>query len=71
MERRPRLPDGSFGELEKVGTALTTDEQVAALGMQLAQEKINSMQKDAVINGLGSQVAVMKLEIMQLKGGGA
>lgn len=71
MLRRKRLPDGTLGELEKVGTALTTDEQVVALGMQLAQEKINGMQKDAVINGLGAQVAFMKLEIMQLKGGGA
>lgn len=71
MQRRKRLPGGGFGELEKIGSELTTEEQVAALGMQLAQEKINSMQKDAVINGLGSHVAVMKLEIMQLKGGGA
>lgn len=71
MKRRPRLPDGTFGELEKVGSILTTEEQVDALGMQLAQEKFASMQKEAIINGLGAQVAQMKLEIMQLKGGGA
>lgn len=70
MERRKRLQDGTFSELENIGTKPTTDQQVAALGMQLAQEKINSMQKDAIINGLGAQVAQMKLEIMQLKGSG-
>ena len=69
MERRKRLPDDTFSELENIGTKPTTEQQIAALGMQLAQEKINSMQKDAVINGLGSQVASMKIEIMQLKGG--
>ena len=70
MERRKRLPDGTFSELENIGKIPTTDQQVVALGMQLAQEKINSMQKDAIINGLGAQVAQMKLEIMQLKGSG-
>ncbi|MEK4629754.1 MAG: hypothetical protein ABTA23_15000 [Solibacillus sp.] len=54
MERRKPLPDGTLSELENIGTKPTTDQQVVALGMQLAQEKINSMQKDAVINGLGS-----------------
>lgn len=69
MERRKRLPDGTLGDLEKIGSALTTNEQVAALGMQLIQEKLANMKKDSVINGLGAQVAQMKLEIMQLKGG--
>lgn len=69
MQRRKRLLDGTFSELENIGTKLTTDQQVAALGIQLAQEKMNSMQKDAIVNGLGAQVAQMKLEIMQLKGG--
>ncbi|MEK4425382.1 XkdW family protein [Solibacillus sp. FSL K6-1523] len=71
MRRRKRLPGGGFGELEKIGSVLTTEEQVDALGMQLAQEKFASMQKDVLVNGLGAQVAQMKLEIMALKGGGA
>lgn len=70
MKRRKRLPDGTFGELENIGSDPTTEEQVAALGFQLAQEKINNIQKDAVINGLGAQVAMLKIEMMQLKGGG-
>lgn len=69
LERRKRLPDGTFGELEKVGSGTTTKEQVTALGMQLIQEKLANMQKDSVINGLGAQVAQMKLEIMSLRGG--
>lgn len=69
MERRIRLPDGTLGDLKKIGSTPTTDEQVSALGMQLTQEKLASMQKDSMIKGLGAQVAQMKLEIMQLKGG--
>lgn len=69
LKRRKRLPDGTLGGLEKLGSAPTTDEQVAALGMQLTQEKIASMQKDNMMKGLGAQVAQMRLEIMQLKGG--
>ncbi|WP_042472763.1 XkdW family protein [Bacillus ndiopicus] len=69
MLRRRRLPDGSFGELEKVGDALTTDEQVMSLGAQLAQEKIKNMQKDLLINSLGTTVTQLKLEVMSLKGG--
>lgn len=63
--RRKRLPDGSFGEPEKIGGGLTTDEMVAALGIQLAQEKL---QKDAIINTLGAEVASLKLQILQMKG---
>lgn len=69
MQRRKRLPSGELGPLEKVGNILTTEEQVAELGMQLIQEKLSNMQKDAIINGLGAQVAQMKIEIMAMKGG--
>lgn len=69
MLRRRRLPDGSWGPLEKIGSIPTTEEQVMSVGEQLAHEKIDSMQKNIVINGLGAQVAQMKIEIMQLKGG--
>ncbi|MEO4053360.1 hypothetical protein [Solibacillus sp. CAU 1738] len=71
MQRRKRLPTGELGELEKVGSIPTTEEQVAELGMQLTQEKLSNIQKDVIINGLGSQVAQMKIEIMAMKGGGA
>ena len=69
MERRKRLPDGTFGPPETLGSTVTLKEQVASLGLQLTQEKFASMQKDALINSLGAQLAQMKLEIMVLKGG--
>ncbi|MCH7321797.1 hypothetical protein LZ480_07805 [Solibacillus sp. MA9] len=69
MWRRRRLPNGELGPLEKVGSIPTTEEQVAELGMQLTLEKLSNIQKDAIINGLGAQVAQMKLEIMAMKGG--
>lgn len=31
MERRPRLPDGTLGELEKIGKTPTPKEQIATL----------------------------------------
>ncbi len=39
--------------------------------MQLSQQIIAGIQKDAIINGLGAQVAQLKLEIIALKGGEA
>lgn len=71
MQRRKRKPDGTLGELENIGSIPTTEEQVSELGMQLTQEKLANIQKDAIINGLGAQVAQIKLEIMAMKGGGA
>lgn len=70
MLRRKRLPDGTFGELEKVGTIPTTDEQVKSLGEQLAQEKVKNIQKDLLINSLGLQLTQLKLEVISMKGGG-
>lgn len=67
--RRKRLQDGSFGELEKVFDGLTDSEQIAELGQQLALEKLNSMQKDLLINSLGEQLTQMKIDIMLMKGG--
>ncbi|GEN83641.1 hypothetical protein SLU01_19530 [Sporosarcina luteola] len=40
-----------------------------ALGIELAQEKIKNVQKDLLINSLGQQVALLKIDILQLKGG--
>ena len=70
LERKQRQPDGTFSEPRKIGAGATPDEKVAALGMQLAQEKLSGIQKDTLINGLGAQVAQMKIEIMLMKGGG-
>ena len=67
MQRRKRLPNGSLGELEKVGSIPTTEEQVMSLGEQLAQEKVKNIQKDLLINNLGSQ---LKLDFISMKGGG-
>lgn len=71
MEVKHRGEDGQLYEPVQVGSTPGIDSQVAALGIQLTQEKLANMQKDAIINGLGAQVAQMKLEIMALKGGGA
>ncbi|GLC88271.1 hypothetical protein [Lysinibacillus piscis] len=70
MLRRQRLANGSFGELEKIGSALTIDEQVMSLGAQLAQEKIKNIQKDMLINSLGTTITQLKLEVMEMKGSG-
>lgn len=69
MLRRRRLPDGTFGELEKVGTIPTTEEQVMSLGEQLAQEKVKNIQKDILINNLGTQLTQLKLDVIKMKGG--
>ena len=71
IQYKVRESDGQLGEVIKPSDDLTTAEQVEALGIQLTQEKLADMQKDAIINGLGAQVAQMKLEIMVLKGGEA
>ncbi|MFA1737994.1 XkdW family protein [Lysinibacillus fusiformis] len=69
MERRRRLHDGSWGPLEKIGSIPTTEEQVMSLGEQLAQEKMKNIQKDLLINNLGSQLTHLKLDVISLKGG--
>lgn len=70
MYRRKRLPNGGWGELEKVGSIPTTEEQVMSLGEQLAQEKMKNIQKDLLINSLGSQLTQVKLDVISMKGGG-
>ncbi len=72
MQRRRRLPDGSWGgPLEKVGSIPTTEDQVMSLGEQLAQEKMKGIQKDLLINNLGSQLTQLKLDVISMKGGGS
>ncbi|MGE7021981.1 XkdW family protein [Solibacillus cecembensis] len=70
IEYKVRDQNGDLGEPIKAGSDPTTEEQISALGMQLTQEKLANMQKDAIINGLGEQLAQVKLEIMAMKGGG-
>ncbi|MFJ8099419.1 XkdW family protein [Lysinibacillus sp. NPDC096212] len=70
MYRRRRLPNGSWGELEKLGSLPTTEEQVLSLGEQLAQEKMKNIQKDLLINSLGSELSQLKLDVISMKGGG-
>lgn len=45
------------------------DKQLAALGMELAQQKIKNMQKDELIKQLGTELAKLKIDVIQLKGG--
>nr|WP_255322237.1 XkdW family protein [Aneurinibacillus migulanus] len=39
------------------------------MGQELAQLKIENMQKDTIIQTLGQELAKVKIELMQLKGG--
>jgi hypothetical protein len=58
---------------EFVDRPLTQDEIVQEnlnnLGQQLAQEKLAGIQKSNIIDGLGQQVANLKLQVIQLQGG--
>ena len=69
MRRKKRLPDGTLSTFEDVFGELSPEDKLGLLGAQLAQEKLSNMQKDSIINNIGAQMAIMKLEIMQLKGG--
>lgn len=69
MQVKHRDENGQMKEPVQVGSTPNIDAQVAALGMQLTQQILVGIQKDAIINGLGAQVAQMKLELIALKGG--
>ena len=71
MNFKPRDENGHFNDSVQVGSTPDLESQIAALGIQLTQEILSNMQKDAIINGLGAQVAQMKLELIALKGGEA
>ncbi|GEM_PF-713632 len=47
----------------------TFNEQLAALGEQLTQEKLRNIQKDSTISQLGEEVASLKLDLINMKGG--
>lgn len=69
MQVKHRDENGQLIDLVQVGSTPNIEEQVATLGMQLSQQIIVGIQKDAIINGLGAQVAQLKLELIALKGG--
>lgn len=47
----------------------TDKELIDILGTQLAMGKIKSNQKDDMFNQLGQEIAKLKIEIIQMKGG--
>ena len=44
-------------------------EQLTALGEELTQEKLKNMQKDSTIAQLGQELAGVKLDLINMKGG--
>ncbi|ATO51044.1 hypothetical protein P4V86_13330 [Brevibacillus laterosporus] len=46
------------------------DMPIVTLGQEIAKTKIELSQKDALIQSLGEELAVLRLDIIQLKGGG-
>ena len=61
-----------FNEKSSISSApqeQSLQEQINDLGKQLAQEKLSSIQKDSIINGLGQQVADLKLQVIKIQGG--
>lgn len=69
MQVKHRDENGQLNDPVQVGSTPNIDDQVVAIGMQLTQQILAGIQKDAIINGLGAQVAQMKLELIALKGG--
>lgn len=47
----------------------TFSEQLVALGEELTLEKLKNIQKDAAISQLGQELASVKLELINMKGG--
>lgn len=45
------------------------ENRVLSLGEELAQEKLKNIQKDSTISQLGQELASLKLEVINLKGG--
>ncbi|MGD6845221.1 hypothetical protein ACQCVH_22215 [Bacillus infantis] len=69
IERYIRNQNGELGTLQKAFSGLTKDEQIATLGQQLALAKLKDIQREALLNSVGQQVSLLKIEVMQLKGG--
>lgn len=47
----------------------TLEERVTTLGEELTQEKLKNIQKDSTISQLGEELANIKLEVINMKGG--
>lgn len=45
------------------------NEQLVALGEELTQEKLKNIQKDVAISQLGQELASVKLDLINMKGG--
>lgn len=45
------------------------DTQLEQLGITLTQEKIKNAQKDTMILQLGKEIAQLKIDVLELKGG--
>lgn len=61
------LPEERLSHLEQeTKTSLLT---LSAVGQEVTQEKIKSIQKDSIIQTLGQELALVKLELIQIKGG--
>lgn len=74
LEIRERGQDGALQPPKNPFNQPTAKEQLELLGMQIALEKLSNMQantdKDALIDSMGAQLVQMRIELMQLKGGG-
>lgn len=66
IERRPRLPDGTLGAIEKVGKGETSVEKVERLEAENASLTLALIEKDIRI---GSIEAIQAEILLQLLGG--
>ncbi|QDX93789.1 hypothetical protein EEL32_05520 [Brevibacillus laterosporus] len=49
---------------------IDADMPIVTLGQEIAKTKIELSQKDALFQSLGEELAILRLDIIQLKGGG-
>lgn len=69
LQRRKRLPDGTFGELEKVFEGETADEKVARLEAENASLTLSLLEKDVRLETVESLQA--EIMLLLIGGGGA
>lgn len=72
IERRPRLADGSFGEIEKLGEGLTDKERVKALEAENLDLKLAVVELVEINEQLNTQTQLAIAELAEMIiGGGA
>lgn len=72
IERRPRLADGSFGEIEKLGDGLTDKERVKALEAENLDLKLAVAELVEINEQLNTQTQLAIAELAEMIiGGGA